>query len=175
MIYRRLIIMADYVGFFFNSPSRVVDLQTFEIQHPNFSRWYRIVRNNKNGLWANLETGENVFFEYYPVKITAQSDVGDLDFSIQIDFGDLGEIIPKELDRVRAANAMGIKPKVLYREYRSDDLSSPMNGPLILEAKQFSFKNDGATFEAKAPSLNINRTGITYSVSGPFRTLRGFL
>lgn len=70
---------------------------------------------------------------------------------------------------------MGIKPKVLYREYRSDDLSSPMNGPLILEAKQFSFKSDGATFEAKAPSLNINRTGITYSVSGPFRTLRGFL
>lgn len=167
--------MTDYVGFFFNSPSRVVGLQTFEISHPNFSQTYYFVRNATKGLTANLETGATVFFQYYPAKIENASDVGDLDFSLKISFGDLGELLPAELDRIREAGATGIKPVVKYRDYRSDDLSAPMNGPLTLEIKQISFNEEGATFEAKAPSLNINRTGISYALSGPFRTLRGFL
>lgn len=167
--------MADYVGFFFNSPSRVVDLQTFEISHPNFSKTYYVVRNATKGIQLTLETGSSVFFEYYPVEIENQSDIGDLDFSLKISFGDLGEIIPNELDRVSQAGGFGIKPTLIYRDYRSDDIGSPMNGPLRLEVKQFSFKDVGATFEAKAPSLNINRTGISYTTSGKFRTLRGFL
>lgn len=167
--------MADYVGFFFNSPSRIVDLQTFEISHPSFSKTYYVVRNATRGIGLTLENGNKVFFEYYPVEIEAQSDVGDLDFSLKISFGDLGEILPNELDRIKDSNSFGVKPTIRYREYRSDDVGSPMNGPYRLEVKQFSFKDDGATFEAKAPSLNINRTGLVYGTTGKFRTLRGFL
>lgn len=167
--------MPDYKGFFLNSPSRVVRLETFQLYHPSFTRTYFIVRNATRGLVANLENGSSVTFEYYPVKIEKNGFVGDLDFGIDISFGDLGEIIPTELDRIRAAGTSNVKPTITYREYRSDDLSAPMMGPLLLQVKNFSFNREGATMQAAAPALNINKTGIIYSLSGPFRTLRSFL
>lgn len=167
--------MADYAGFFLNSPSKVVKLQTLEIYHPNFTKVYRVVRNNPKGLTATLETGETVFFDYYPMEIQSLGAFGDLDQGFSVSFGDLGEILPTEIEAVIAADGFRIKPTVKYREWRSDDLSSPMTGPFMVEIKPISFQELGATFEAKAPSLNINQSGIMYSLTGKFRTLRGFL
>jgi hypothetical protein len=66
------------------------------------------------------------------------------------------------------------KPTVTYRTYRSDDLSAPMFGPVVMEIQAIAMTRQGSSFEAKAPSLNVSRTGETYTIDR-FPGLRGFL
>ena len=166
--------MTTYAEFFLNSKSSVVQLETLEISHPNFTKVYRIVRNAVQGISAKLENGSYATFDYYPLKIENAGVRDDLDQSLTINLGDLGEVLPKELDEVSSNNGFGIKPIVVYRTYRSDDLSRPLFGPVTLEVSTFAFNREGSTFEAKAPSLNINKTGEIYSLDH-FPMLRGFL
>lgn len=164
-----------YAEYFLNSRSSVVQLELVEISHPGFTQTYRVVRNAVKGITVTLETGGTAFFEYYPMKIVPQSARADLDHSISLTFGDLGEVLPLELDAVmRYPSGLDIKPTVKYRVYRSDDLSSPLYGPLTLEVEAFTFNRQGSTFEAKAPSVNLTRTGEIYSLTR-FPALRGFL
>jgi uncharacterized protein DUF1833 len=149
-------------------------IELVEITHPSFTKIYRLVRNAAQGITVLLETGEEAVFDYYPISITELGDQADLDSGIRIAFGDLGEVLPKELDAVETAGTMYIKPTVLYRAYRRTDLTSPVIGPLRLEAANFSFAKQGATFEASAPYINQNRTGETYNTTR-FPMLRGFL
>lgn len=166
--------MPNYAEFFLNSKSSVVELETLEISHSAFSQTYFIVRNATQGITVQLENSDSQFFEYYPLRITPLGSKDDLDQVIGIDLGDLGEIVPTELDRVAAANKFDEKPVVKYRAYRSDDLTAPLLGPFVLEISNFAFNDEGCSFEAKAPSLNVNATGEFYKVAR-FPMLRGFV
>ena len=110
--------MPDYVEYFLNSESGVVQYETLEIRHPSFSKMYRIVRNATAGVWLTNELGQVWFHEYYPLKITGNEVRENMDFGITVELGDLGEIIPKELDAVAQADAFQTKPSVIYRTYR---------------------------------------------------------
>ena len=90
----------DYAAFFLSTQSSVVQLETLEINHPGFSRQYRIVRNAMQGLSATLEDGTLGVFEFYPCRIQNLGARDTLDYGIRVDLGDLGEIIPKELDNI---------------------------------------------------------------------------
>lgn len=166
--------MSDIYDYFLNSKASVAALDTLEISHPNFTQTYWIVRNAAQGITATLETGAIAHFDYYPLRLRPAGASDDLEHALQCDLGDLGEIIPKELDAIREAGGFGIKPIVRYRIYRSDDLSAPMLGPEILEIGNLGSKLEGSSFEAKAPSLDINRTGEIYRLER-FPMLRGFV
>lgn len=166
--------MTTYAEFFLNSKTSVVQLETLEISHPNFTKIYRIVRNAVEGVTLTLENAQVATFDYYPLQIENAGVRDDLDQAIKINLGDLGEVLPKELDEVSSNDGFGIKPIVVYRTYRSDDLSRPLFGPVTLEVSSFAFNREGSTFEAKAPSLNVNKTGELYKLDR-FPMLRGFL
>lgn len=166
--------MPDYAAYFLGSKSNVVYLETLQISHPDFTRTYWIVRNAIGGLTADLEGGVSQVFEYYPLRIRAIGSNDDLEQSLQIDLGDLGELIPSEIDAVAEAGTMGIKPTVTYRAWRSDDLTEPLVGPVELELADISSNQEGSSFEARAASLNVNRTGKLYRIED-FPMLRGFL
>lgn len=166
---------SNYSTYFLNSKSSIVQLELLEVSHPNFTQTYRLVRNAINGVTVTLEDASVRTFNYYPLRIESLGTRDNLDFGIKIDFGDLGEVLPLELDAVAGAtNGYQTKPKVRYWTYRSDDLAKPLYGPLVLEVTNFSFNREGASFEAKAPSLNLNRTGEIYKIDR-FPMLRGFL
>lgn len=166
--------MSVYTEFFLNSDSNVVQLELLEISHSDFTQVYRIVRNACQGVTVTLETAEVATFTYYPLKIENSGNKDDLDQSFTISLGDLGEVLPTEFDRVAIGGGFIEKPALLYRTYRSDDLTTPLFGPIVLEIESFAFNREGVTFVAKAPSLNINKTGETYSLER-FPMLRGFL
>jgi hypothetical protein len=98
----------------------------------------------------------------------------DMDSSIKIEFGDLGDVISREVESVRKHNGFSIKPAVKFRMYRSDYLHAPMNGPFVYELDNFAFTREGTVFTAKAPSLNSTGTGELYKI-GRFPMLRAFL
>ena len=165
----------NYHEFFLGSRSSVVQLETLQISHSAFSKQYNLVRNAQNGLTAFLENGDEVDFEYRPIKVEGLGSRDNLDFGLSIQLGDLGEVLPVEMDAVKASETgFAEKPAVVYRSYRSDDLSRPLYGPVVLEVRTFSFTEEGAAFEANAPSLNTLATGELYNFDR-FPMLRGFV
>ena len=166
--------MTDYSEFFLNSASSVVELDLLEISHPSFTQAYYVVRNHTAGVTVTLETAASQFFTYYPLRVTRLAARDDLDQTLRIDIGDLGELVPAELDEVAADDAFDVKPTVKYRSYRSDDLTAPLSGPITLEVVTFNFTREGCSFEARAPQLNVNKTGELYTFDR-FPMLRGFL
>lgn len=165
----------EYIDYFLNSRSSVVQLELLEVNHPSFSQPYRIVRNAADGVTVDLSPAEEgVEFTYYPARVSSVGAKGDLDAAIRVELGDLGEIIPLEVDRVRDQARFHVKPSVRFWAFRSDDLSGPIFGPLALEVREFTFNHEGARFEAIAPSLNSIRTGERYNLDR-FPMLRGFL
>lgn len=167
--------MSEYSSYFLNTPASIIQYECMEISHPNFTQIYYIVRNAANGITVTHEGAGGIhLYEYRPVRIKSRGARDTLDVGYQIDVGDLGEVFPKEMDAVAAANGFGTKPVVKLRTYRSDNLAAPMFGPLILEITQISNSEDGVSFEAKAPELNINKTGEVYHLDR-FYMLRAFL
>ncbi len=164
---------ADFVGFFFGSQN-VPQFDTLEITHPSFSKAWYLVRNNTYGLDAKLETGVAVQFEWCPMRLSSLEDFGSLDYGMNVTLGELGEILPEELERARAADTLRIRPTVIYRAYRADQLDRPMIGPIRLEAQAISRTREGAAFDAVAPSLNVSVTGELYRTDR-FEMLLGFL
>jgi hypothetical protein len=167
--------VSDYSEFFLNSRADIVQLELLEVSHPDFTQPYRIVRNAADGVTVSIPGRAGTYdFGYYPAKVTSIGARDDLDTGVRVELGDLGEIVPSELDAVDAAGGMFIKPTVLYWVYRSDDLTAPIYGPLALEIRAFNFDHTGAAFEAVGPQLNQNRTGELYRLER-FPMLRGFL
>jgi hypothetical protein len=164
----------SYYSYFLNSSSSVVQLELFEISHPSFSKTYRIVRNAVDGVTVTLEDASSHLFEYYPLKVTPATSGDDLEQVLNIDLGDLGQVVPQEIDAVNAAGTLSTKPTLIYRTYRSDDLSAPLEGPHRFQVNNISFKKEGASFEASAPKVNQTSTGEIYTLDR-FPMLQGFL
>lgn len=163
-----------YAQFFLSSARSVAQLELLEISHPSFSQVYRVVRNNFDGVTVKHEDGLNYVYTYYPLRITRSGVTDDLDSTLQIDLGDLGDIIATEADNVRAAGTFLTKPTVKLRIYRSDDLNVPLYGPFTYEANNFAMTREGVSFTAQAPSLNVVVTGEFYTLTR-FPMLRGVL
>lgn len=156
--------MSDLTEYFLNRKADVGRHECLSISHPAFSKVYNVVRNPPAPYSSGL-TAEGTHYEYYPLDIKSIGFRPNLDSGFRINLGDLGEIVPTELDLVAEDDTFSIKPTVIWRMYRSDDLAQPIQGPLTLEASQLSFKAEGCSFEAKAPSVNNNRTGELYNTT----------
>ena len=78
-----------------------VRLECIEIKHPSFSRDYRFVRNHADGVRVRHE--DKVYRDYEPLPLTikAAKSADDLQQSFTIGIGDVGEIMPYEIDRLR--------------------------------------------------------------------------
>lgn len=166
--------MSVLTEFFLNSNRSAVQLELLSISHPSFTKTYNVVRNARAGVSVTLEDSTTQQFDFAPLKITSSGARNDLDVGISVSFGDLGEILPKELDSVRATDSYGNPPICTYRAYRSDILSAPLIGPFDFEIITLSQSQEGATFDAKAPGLNQSKTGELYRIDR-FTMLRGFL
>jgi hypothetical protein len=166
--------MSTYASFFLDSGADEFQYELLEISHPDFTQTYYIVRNAKNGLTVTHEDSTSHDYDYYPVAIKQAGTNDDLDQKLSITFGDLGQILPTELDAIFSADSLGIKPILKYRTYRSTDLSVPLFGPLRFELSNLSFTDEGVSFDATAPKLNQLATGELYTMKR-FPMLKGFL
>ena len=170
--------MADYVAYFLNGAPEAARLDTLEISHPNMSRTYYLVRNQRDGATFTIQDAEGADvqqpFEWYPFVLRDTAVLQSLEYTLEVILGDLGEILPMEIARIRAADAMDTPPAVVYRAYSSDDLTSPMIGPINLQMHEPSTEARGTSFIARPLSANNSATGATYSFTR-FPMLRGTL
>lgn len=165
--------MSQYSQFFLNSKSSIVLVECVELIHPGFSRTHRVVRNVTAGVTVTHENSLMYAYTYYPLKIRQKGSLDDLDFGIEIEFGDLDGLLQAEIATL-SDFGLDEKPICKFRQYRSDNYSLPIYGPLILEVNELAFTKEGAQFEAVAPFRNVSSTGELYTLNR-FPMLRGLL
>ena len=166
--------MSAYTEFFLKSNRSVAQLELLEISHPLLSQTYRFVRNARAGVTVTHEDASSQDYTYLPIRITSLGTRDDLDMGLNIVLGDVGKVLPKEIDRIDKNDGYDTPPTVKYRTYRSDTLTAPLLGPITLQMQGLSFSKQGASFQAKPPRLNFNKTGELYRLDR-FPMLRGFL
>lgn len=166
--------MSDRLAeFFLTAPRSVRRLELVEMTHPDFTKPYRVVRNQRRGVTVPVD-GVPQDFEWYPMRVKQDASSDDLSEGLSLDFGDLGEVIPKEVDAAELADGMGVRPQLRYWAFRSDDLDEPILGPYEYEVRSVSFTAEGATIKASAPELAKSATGEAYTLER-FPMLRGML
>lgn len=176
--------MSEISEFFFGASPSVIQLQCVEISHPNFTGTYRFTRNAKPNIrvFHEDDSGPHLY-QYLPMIIKTLGATSSLDQMMEITLGDVGSILPIEIQQISDANGFQTKPELVYREYRNDDYtivsgnpvySGPMFGPFTLEINGLAFNKQGCVFTAKPPQFNRTRTGEIYDV-GRFPMLAGFV
>ncbi|MEC7118979.1 MAG: DUF1833 family protein [Pseudomonadota bacterium] len=167
--------MPSFAESLLNRPAAVVMLECLEVSHPSFTQTYYIVRNAPDGVTVTHEDATTHDYVYYPVRIDRGSTTDDLDQSLSISLGELGTVLPSEIDLVLSGIFADIKPLVTYRVYQHTDLSQPVFLIEPLEVSSMSRDSAGVTtFTAKAQELNNTKTGELYTVE-LYPALRGFL
>ena len=165
---------AEVWQFLLNRRGSVGVYETLSLSHPNFSRTFHLLHRWRKAPPLTLEDGQTTDFMFVPMRLVPMGASGDLDYGVQVTLGDLGQIIPDEIDRVKALGGMATRPQVVFRTWRTDDTLAPLSVIGSLEAVEISRNEQGASFQAVAPRLNLVRTGETYNVER-FDMLRGFL
>ena len=150
-----------------------VRLECIEIKHPSFSRDYRFVRNHADGVRIKHEDGVYRDYEPLPMTINAAKSASDLQQSFTIGIGDVGEVMPREIDRLRRGSHQLVKPTLNYRTYLTSDSTTPMNSVRGLEITDNKPQKQGAVFACQARQLNKNSTGIIFT-DDLVPTLKGF-
>lgn len=140
------------------SPS-IVPLETLEVRHSVWPEPIRIVTNHGDGVDALLESGEMAHFDFAPLLLDFGTTSDDLDQSINVTLGDLGEIIPPLTKKIRESESDEL-PEVIYRRYAFDASSmtfakaESINRTKGLYVEQVNRDHQASTFEAKTPGKN---------------------
>ena len=107
------------------------------------------------------------------IEIKLAGSQGNLDqaFDIRLGLVDIEDVFREQLDLIPVATLEKIQ--IVYREYLSDDLTTPQ-ATATLQAESISYAIGAATISAVSPRLNISRTGELYTPKD-IPMLRGFL
>lgn len=161
-----------YIDFFLKRKSNIGGLDTIELSHPSFTQTHYLVRNHLKGFVGTISEGVDVEFKYCPMSFAKSSVKDDLDSSIEINLGDVGQYVNTELRNIERDNSYDVLPTLIYRVYRSDDLTRPLFPAIIMEVEDITYTHEGSLITAKSQSLNVVGTGEKYDLNR-FKMLRG--
>ena len=174
-----MITVDDIKDFHLDSVSSVVLLETLEISHSLWPVPIRIVTNHPDGVAVTLENNQQAFFEFIPLLIQRGNTSDDLDQTLNITVGDLGEIVPPLIQKIRDASS-DEKPQVIYRSFAFDAASmvltkqTPIEIIRGLSVAKMNQDYQATTFEAATSGKNSVKTGRTYNFK-EYPDLRGLI
>ena len=174
-----MITVDDIKDFHLDSVSSVVLLETLEISHSLWPAPIRIVTNHPDGVAVTLENGQPAIFEFIPLMIQRGNTSDDLDQTLNITVGDLGEIVPPLIQKIRDASS-DEKPQVIYRSFAFDAASmvltkqTPIEIIRGLSVAKMNQDYQATTFEAATSGKNSVKTGRTYNFK-EYPDLRGLI
>lgn len=174
-----MITVDDIKDFHLDSVSSVVLLETLEISHSLWPVPIRIVTNHPDGVAVTLENNQQAFFEFIPLLIQRGNTSDDLDQTLNITVGDLGEVVPPLIQKIRDASS-DEKPQVIYRSFAFDAASmvltkqTPIEIIRGLSVAKMNQDYQATTFEAATSGKNSVKTGRTYNFKD-YPDLRGLI
>lgn len=174
-----MITVDDIKDFHLDSATSVVLLETLEISHSLWPDPIRIVTNHPDGISVTLESGQPATFEFIPLMIQRGNTSDDLDQALNITVGDLGEVVPPLIQKIRDASS-DEKPQVIYRSFAFDAASMVLTKPTPIEiirglyVAKMNQDHQATTFESATSGKNSVKTGRTYNFE-EYPDLRGLI
>lgn len=174
-----MVTINDIKDFHLDSAPQIALLETLEVSHSTWDKPIRIVTNHADGLSARNELGQYVVYDFAPLLINKGETTDNLEQNLKITLGDLGEIVPPLIAKIRQANSDEY-PQVIYRAYAYDAGSmvlakeTPIDVIKGLYVTSMSRDHQATTFEAKTPDKNTVKTGRTYNLND-YPDLKGLL
>lgn len=169
----------DIKDYHLDSASSIALLETIEIKHSLWHEPLRYVTNHSGGIATTLEDDSSALFEYMPLLIKRGNTSDDLDQSLSITVGDLGQVVPPLIKLIRDADS-DEKPEVIYRTYAFDVKTmalvkeKPLDVIKGLNIKSMNRDYQATSFEAKTSDKNSVKTGKTYNLED-YPGLKGYL
>ena len=164
--------MSDLDKFYLDATPSVVMLELIEISHPLWPQPLRYVTNHADGVTVKHEDGLVYNYEFMPVQINKGANSDDLDQTLSITVGDLGQVVPQLLKIIRDADNFE-RPSVVYRAYSSNHLDSPLQVVKGYEVEDRATDHQATTFNAATKRANSTGTGMFYTVDN-FPSLKAF-
>ena len=164
--------MSDLDKFHLDATPSVVMLELIEINHPLWPQPLRYVTNHADGVTVKHEDGLVYNYEFMPVQINKGANSDDLDQTLSITVGDLGQVVPQLLKIIRDADNFE-RPSVVYRAYSSNHLDSPLQVVKGYEVEDRATDHQATTFNAATKRANSTGTGMFYTVDN-FPSLKAF-
>lgn len=149
-------------------------LECIEISHPAFSKTYRYVRNHPKGVDVTHEDSTTTHYDYAPIKLQRGQSNEKLAQTITLTIGDLGLVIPKEVDRLYDSPYELEYPLLTYRSYLLSNLQTPFERRKILKITENNPQKQGSVLKALQRALNISKSGRLFDLDR-WPALRGFL
>lgn len=98
------------------------------------------------------------------MSIKRSNVTNDLEQKLSITLADMEDELMNAIENIRSSSSSRVKPKIVFKIYRDDDLSAPMIEMQTLEIPTISKDSTGlVTFDAQAPELNSVKTGKLYT------------
>lgn len=174
-----MITVDDIKDFHLDSATSVVLLETLEISHSLWPDPIRLVTNHPDGISVTLENGQSATFDFIPLMIQRGNTSDDLDQTLNITVGDLGEVVPPLIQKIRVASS-DEKPQVIYRSFAFDAASMVLTKPTPIEiirglyVAKMNQDHQATTFESATSGKNSVKTGRTYNFE-EYPDLRGLI
>lgn len=164
--------MTDLDKFHLDATPSAAMLELVEISHPLWPKPLRYVTNHADGVTVKHENGMVYQYEFMPVQINKGATSDDLDQTLSITVGDLGQVVPQLLKIIRDANNFE-RPTVVYRAYASNNLNTPLQVVKGYEVEDRTTDHQATTFNAATKRANSTGSGLFYTVD-EFPSLKGF-
>lgn len=164
--------MSDLDKFHLDATPSAAMLELIEISHPLWPKPLRYVTNHADGVTVKHEDGMVYQYEFMPVQINKGATSDDLDQTLSITVGDLGQVVPQLLKIIRDANNFE-RPTVVYRAYASNNLNAPLQVVNGYEVEDRTTDHQATTFNAATKRANSTGSGLFYTVD-EFPSLKGF-
>jgi hypothetical protein len=167
----------DIKDYHLDSAPSVALLETIEATHSAWPESLRIVTNHADGFYARNELGQFTHYQFAPLLVNKGSVSDDLDQSLNITLGDLGEVLSPLIKQIRDVESDEM-PKVTYRAYAYDVASmslvkeTPIDMIKNLPVQTMSRDHQATTFEARTSSKNAVVTGRTFNPND-YQDLKG--
>lgn len=147
--------------FFSSAPQNIWSIPTLQISHTSMTTVYHLWNEPYTGQ-TTIEGGfvKNMLPVNFEIKLAGTTNNLDQIFDIKLDLTDIEDIFRKQLDLIPIDTTEKIR--IVYREYLSDDLTSPLSSAII-QVESISYVKGYATIAAISPRLNILKTGEVYS------------
>lgn len=146
--------------FLASAPRNIRRIETVEFSHSAMTKTYYLWREP----YAGSITTESGVRAVEPVNLVIKlaNDEGHLDqnFDIRISTVDIEDEFREQLDRIPVDTLEKIR--CVYREYLSDDLTTMVAGPAVLQVEAVVCEKGVAALSAVYAKLNVLRVGELY-------------
>lgn len=154
--------MSDLANFLLGGEVSECRVDLITLTHPNFSQDYILQNAIVSGDNFTVPNHGQIDVDYFPFRVRELTANNVLTRGIDIEIGDISEIITREIKNLDMFDGYLEQPSVTWHQYRSGDLTKPLFSTEAFSLIRTSRQRRSTSIEARSGEINASRSGERY-------------